>query len=104
MKKMAVWILAITLCSALLTGCSSTNVSGKYAAENGDAYDFNGYGEVSVTQDGNTTDSFTYAVDGSNILVYEPDYDHASVETDHILTGSGKTLTGKDGTVFTKVE
>ena len=104
MKKTIICIMAIVLCISLFTGCGAEDVSGSYVAENGDAYDFNGYGEVSVTQDGETVNAYTYAVDGSDIYVYEPDYNHESGETDHILTASGKTLTDKDGKVFTKVE
>lgn len=104
MKKIAICILAVVLCVSLFAGCAA-EISGKYVSEDGDAYDFNGYGSAKVTLGGETVDSYTYAMDGSNILVYEPDYDHVSGgETENILTLSGKTLTDKDGKVFTKAE
>lgn len=105
MKKLSVGILVIALCISLLVGCSGVNVTGRYTSEDGDTYDFNGHGSVAVTLDGETVDGYTYAMEGSNVLVYEPDYDHETGgETDNILIVSGKTLTDKDGTIFTKAK
>lgn len=105
MKKMVLCLLVITVCALLLVGCGATNISGKYVAENGDAYDLNRHGEVTVTRDGETAESFTYAVSGAEVFVYEPDFDHEDgSETSNILTVSGDTLTDKGGTVFTKAK
>lgn len=105
MKKMVLCVLVIAVCALLLAGCGAASVSGRYVAENGDAFDFNRHGEVTVTQDGETTESYIYAVNGSDVFVYEPDFDHeAGRETGNILTVSGNTLTDKGGTVFAKTK
>ena len=103
MKKTMVCILAIVLCISLLAGCGPKGVVGRYAAEDGDAFDFDGYGELTVTLNGETIDSYTYAMDGSDILVYEPDHDHVSDSAPEIiLTVDGEAIRDKNGKVFTK--
>ena len=105
MKKVVVCVLAVVLCISLFAACSRAKVTGKYTSADGDAYDFNGHGSVTVTLHGETTEGYTYAMEGSNVLVYEPDYNHESGgETNNVLAVNGNTLTDRNGKEFTKAE